>query len=145
MADPISDIHIFLTTCGASVEATHTLIINNESLISIEDLGFLDGGNDDLAAMLSRMARCVANIGRVILGGIQIKKIQLLVWWVRDCQKLVQLINAALWMAAVMKNSGIAKRIEKDQPKEDMTAAYLQVSNPDEFETHEDAIRNLLS
>ena len=91
------------------------------------------------------MARCVANNGRVILGGIQIKKIQALVWWVRDCQKLGQPIDAALWTSAAMTNAGIDKRIEKYQPKADMKAAYLKAFNPDDFETHKDALRNLLS
>ena len=91
------------------------------------------------------MAHCVANNGRVILGGIQIKKIQALVWWVRYHQKLGQPIDAALWTVASMTNTGISKRIEKDQPKADMKAADLKAFNPDEFETHKDAFRNLLS
>ena len=79
MADPISDLHMVLTTCCVRVEEMRTLIINNESLTSIADFGFLDGGDDDVTAMSSRMARRVANNGSVILGGIQIKKIQALV------------------------------------------------------------------
>ena len=79
-----------------SFDATCTFIINNESLTLIADFGFLDGGDDDVTAMASCMARCVANNGRVILGGIQIKKIQALVWWVRYRQKLRQPIIAAL-------------------------------------------------
>ena len=75
MSDPISDIHMVLTTYGVSVDATRTLIIKNEYLTSIADFGFLDGGDDDVTAMSSRMARHVANNGHVILGGIQIKKI----------------------------------------------------------------------
>ena len=43
-----------------------------------------------------------------------------------------------------MTNAGIAKRIKKDQPKADMKAADLKAFNPDEFDTHEDAFRNLL-
>ena len=70
MADPIVDLHMVLTTCGVSVEATRTLIIKNESLTSDADFGFFDGGNDDITAMSSRMARRVANNGRMILGGI---------------------------------------------------------------------------
>ena len=79
MADPISDLHMVITTFSVGVDATRTLIINNESLTSIAYFGFLDGGNDDVIAMSSRMARRVANNGRVIMGGIQIKKIQALV------------------------------------------------------------------
>ena len=44
-----------------------------------------------------------------------------------------------------MTNAGIAKRIEKDQPKADMKAADLKAFNPNEFKTHEDAFRNFLS
>ena len=50
----------------------------------------------------------------------------------------------ALWTAAAITNTGISKRIEKDQPKEDMKSADLKAFNPDEFETHEDALRNLV-
>ena len=79
MADPIYDLHMVLTICGVIVKATRTLIINNKSLTSIADFGLLDGGYDDVTEMSSRMARCVANNGRVIMGGIQINKIQALV------------------------------------------------------------------
>ena len=79
MADPITDINIVFTTCRVIVKAIHTLIINNNSLTLIADFGFLDGGDDDVTAMSSRMAPRVANNGRVLLGGIHIKKIQVLV------------------------------------------------------------------
>ena len=78
MADPIENLHLVLTACGVSVKAMRTLIINNKSLTSIADFGFLDGGDNEVIAMSLRMARCVANNDRVILGGIQIKKIQAL-------------------------------------------------------------------
>ena len=77
-----------LTICGVSVEAMRTLIINNEYFTLIVEFGFLDGGDNDVTVMSSRMARRVANNGRVILGGIHTNKIQALVWWVRDHQKL---------------------------------------------------------
>ena len=95
MADPIADLHMVVTTCVVNIDATRTFIINNESLTSIEDFGFLDGGDDDVTAILSRMARREANNGRVILGGIQIKKIQALVWWVRERQKLIHTIDVS--------------------------------------------------
>ena len=88
MDDPIADLHMVLTTCGVSVHTTRTLIINNESLTLFSDFVFLDGVDDDVTAMSLRMACRVANNGRVIMGVIQIKKIQTLVWWVRDLQKL---------------------------------------------------------
>ena len=50
----------------------------------------------------------------------------------------------ALWKFAAKMNSGIAKCIEKYQTKADMNAADLKEFNLDEFETHEDAFRNLL-
>ena len=88
MTDPIANLHMVLTACGVSVNTISTLIINNESLTSIADFGFLDGGDDDVTAMSLHTARHVANNGRVILGVLQIKKIHALVWWVRDCQNL---------------------------------------------------------
>ena len=80
MANHIADLHMVHTTCGVIIDSTRTLIINNEYLTSIVDFGFLDGGDDDVTAMLLRIARHVANNGRIIMGGIQIKKIQALVW-----------------------------------------------------------------
>ena len=145
MADSIAGLHMVLTTCAVSVDATSTLIINNESLTLIVYFGFLDGGDNDFTAMSSRMARCVANNCYVILGGIHIKKIQALGWWIRDCQNLVQPINAALCTAAAITNAGMIKHIEKDQAKADMKAVDLKLFNPDDFKTHEDAFRNLLS
>ena len=44
-----------------------------------------------------------------------------------------------------MTNAGIAKHIKKYQPKADMKAADLKAFKLDDFETHEDAFRNLLS
>ena len=79
------------------------------------------------------------------MGEIQIKKIQALVWWVRDCQKLERRIDAALWTSAAMTNTGIAKRIENDQPKADMKYSDLMAFNPDDFKTHDGAFRNFLS
>ena len=114
-----------LTTYVVSVESTHTLIINNESLTLITDFGFLDGGDDGVTAMSLRMAHRLANNGCMILGGIQIKKIQALVWWVRYRKIFGQPIDAALWTATAMTNTGIAKRIKKDQPKADMKAVDL--------------------
>ena len=53
MANPIANLHMDLTTYGVSIKATNTLIINNESLASILDFGFLDGGDNDVTAMSS--------------------------------------------------------------------------------------------
>ena len=44
-----------------------------------------------------------------------------------------------------MTNAGIDKRIKNDHPEADMKAVDLKSFNTDEFETHEDAFRNLLS
>ena len=100
MADPIADLHMVHATCDVSVDATRTLTINNKSLTSIADFGFLGGGDNDVTAMSLRMARRVANNGRVVLSVIQIKKIQAFVWWVRDRQKLGQPIAASVHKAA---------------------------------------------
>ena len=59
MDDPIANLHMFLTTCGVSIEETRPLIINNESLTSIADFRFFDGGDDDVTAMCRRVWRVV--------------------------------------------------------------------------------------
>ena len=56
MTDPIANLHMVLTACSVSVNTISTLIINNQSLTSIVDFGFLDGGDDDVTAMSSHMA-----------------------------------------------------------------------------------------
>ena len=75
MADPIAYLYMVFTTCGRSVDVTYILIIKNESLTLIADFEFLD-----VTAISSCMACRVSNNGRMILVGIQIKKIQALVW-----------------------------------------------------------------
>ena len=79
------------------------------------------------------MARRLATNGRVIMGVIQFKRIQDLVWWVRYRQKLLHPIDADLWTAAAMTNTDISKRIKKDQPNMDMKAADLKAFQPDEL------------
>ena len=120
MADPIAYLHMVFTTCGRSVDVTYILIIKNKSLTLIADFEFLD-----VTAISSCMACRVSNNGRMILVGIQIKKIQALVWWFRDLQKLGQPIDVDLWTAAAITNAGIARHIVNDKPKADMKAADL--------------------
>jgi hypothetical protein len=63
-------------------------------------------GDPDVTEMAKRMAsRSNADAGRVILGTMQIKRLQALVYWVKDYNRRGMEVGSELWMAEVM-NTG---------------------------------------
>ena len=52
----------------------------------MSDLGVLET-NADITEMAKRMASHTQAEGRVLLGTVVIKRLQTLVWWIRDHQK----------------------------------------------------------
>ena len=63
-------------------------------------------GDPDVTEMAKRMAsRSNAAAGRVILGTMQIKRLQALVYWVKDYNRRGMEVGSELWMAEVM-NTG---------------------------------------
>ena len=145
------DLHAILTVCGISTEATCACIIKatcaciigNEGFTSVEDLAVLET-DTDVSEMAKRMASHTAADGSVNLGTIQIKRIQALAWWVRDCMKHGQPIVAADFNAAAMHTSMKHKHIEKECGTTDASIKDLNKFNPDDFDVHEDAFLNLL-
>ena len=81
-AEPPNPIHGVLTT------ASHRdVFINNEGLDSINAFTRISG-DTDITEMAKRMAsRPNAAAGRVILGTLQIKRLQALVFWAKDYDK----------------------------------------------------------
>ena len=60
-------------------------------------------GHTDVTEMAKRMAsRPNAAAGRVVLGTIQIKRLQALVYWVKDYDKCGMEAGPELWTAEVM-------------------------------------------
>ena len=135
-----------LETCGITPEVTHTQFINNEGLTSIANLGLLDGDNDVLEMAKCMVTQTEAN-GCVNLGTIAIKKLQALVYWIKDCQMHSLEVNADDWdeaaMMAVMDMKCIWKELKDN--KKLLSVKGIVKFNPDRYEMCEDAFLNLLS
>ena len=83
-AAAVNPIHNVLALCGVATAAARATFINLEGLNSIDAFAMLNG-DSDVTEMAKRMAsRGSVAAGRVILGTMQIKRIQALVYWVKD-------------------------------------------------------------
>jgi hypothetical protein len=94
MANPIDNLHAIFAMCGITDEAVHANIITQEGFTQLEDLGVLEN-DTDVSKMAKRMATRTQAEGRVLLGTVVIKRLQTLVWWVRDQQKHGLTLSAA--------------------------------------------------
>jgi hypothetical protein len=78
--DPI---HAVLRTCGVALLAARMTFVNVKGLDSLSALIQLNG-DSDVTEMAKRMAARPSAAGRVILGTMQFKRLQALVYWVKD-------------------------------------------------------------
>jgi hypothetical protein len=101
LADLIEELHAVLVTCAMTEEATCTTIITQEGFTHLADLGVLET-DTDVTDMAKRMAMRTQAEGRVLLGTIIIKQLQMLVWWIRDQQKRGLALDAANFDAEAM-------------------------------------------
>jgi hypothetical protein len=77
--EPPNSVHKILTICGITTAANRKTFINIEGLDSVEAFASMNG-DSDITEMAKRMAsRPNAAAGRVILGTMQIKRLQALV------------------------------------------------------------------
>ena len=91
--------------------------VDVEGLNSIDAFAALNG-DSDVTEMAKRMAARTANVGRVILGTMQIKKIQTLVNWVKDHHKCNLDVDPHAWtemevIMAAMQRKESDKNFEK--------------------------------
>ncbi len=119
-------------------------IAQNEGFESLGDLGVMEGDKDVLE-MAKRLSTRAANNGRVLLGTVQIKRLQALVWWVRDHQRRGLALTAANFTVAVMNTSMTSKNVDKELGHWDASIKDLMKFNPDDFDIYEDAFLNLLA
>ena len=91
------------------------------------------------------MAGRAPNQGRVHLSTVTIKRLQALVWWIHDHQKLNLPLNAAALTPAVLTDTIEWKIVQKKQAEAEITTKDLAKFEPDDFDTHEDAFLNLLA
>jgi hypothetical protein len=144
MADPMDELHSVLETCGITDAVTRTNIITREGFTQLEDLGVLETDND-VTDMANRMAKRRQNEGRVLLGTVVIKRLQSLIWWVRDHTKRGLTLDAANFDAAAMNQASEMKVLRRETTDKEPSIMTLGKFDPDEFDAYEDAFLNLLA
>jgi hypothetical protein len=95
--EPSNPIHNVLMTCGVTNVAHHATLIEIEGLDSIAAFMYMSGNGN-----ITEMAKCMAlqpsvAAWRVILGTMQIKKLQALVYWVKDNDRCGMQASPELW------------------------------------------------
>ena len=111
MADPIAQLHLVFKVSGIVDAVTRTNIINQEGFATVEDLGILE--NDmHVSNMAKRMASRTQAEGRVLLGTVVVKCLQMLIWWVRDHQKHGLDVDAVDWTTEVMNEAAQMKSLK---------------------------------
>ena len=98
-----------MQTCGIDSAETRQNIINGEGFTRILDLGVLET-DTDVTEMAKRMA--ARTQAECLLGTVVIKRLQTLVWWVRDCRKRGLEITANDFDEATMEQAAQTKIID---------------------------------
>ena len=82
--EPPNPDHNVIVTCGITNAAHRDVLMNIEGCDSIAAFTSMDS-DPDITEMAKRIAsRPIAAAGRIILGTMQIKRLQALVYWVKD-------------------------------------------------------------
>ena len=76
-------VHAVLQVCGIANAAVRNLLIQNEGFDTLEDIAVMEEDRD-VSEMAKRAAQRTVADGRVLLGTVQIKRMQGLVWWLHD-------------------------------------------------------------
>ena len=114
-------IHQVLRTCGTNSAATRTTFIEIEGLDSLEEFAKLNG-DGDIADMAKRMAARPSAAGRAILGTMHIKRLQALVYWVKDQNRRGITANPNSWDENAMVESMERKEAEYNFEKIDVAS-----------------------
>jgi hypothetical protein len=144
MADPIGELNAVFAMCGITNEATCANIIMQEGFTQLSDLGVLET-DTDVTEMAKPMAARTQAKGRVLLGTVMIKRLQTLVWWIRDHQKRGLALEAANFDAETMNQASEMKSLCRAIADKEPSIADLGKFDPDDFDAHEDAFLNLLA
>ena len=144
MADPIEELNMVFQTCRIADPVVRTNIINREGFTSLEDLGVLET-DTDVSDMAKRLASRTQAEGRVYLGTVVVKRLQTLVWWVRDHQKRGLTVNAADFTVQEMNQAAEMKGLKREMTDKEPSVSDLGKFDPDDFDAYEDAFLNLLA
>ena len=134
-----------LDVCGIP-QAERDRLIAIENLTSIQDLTFLDGDRD-VSEWAKRMESRRTVADRVVLGMLQVKRLQALVYWAKDRMTHGVALTAAEFDNAAMEETMRVKaaRREAKETHQDPAVKDLGTFDPNHFELFEDAFLNLLS
>jgi hypothetical protein len=144
MADPIEELNAVLMTCGINDTGMCANIIARESFTQLEDLRVLET-DTDVMEMAKRMASRTQAEGRILLGTVIIKCLQMLVWWVRDHQIRGLALVAATFNIAIMNEAAEMKNLRRELSVKEPSISDLGKFDPNDFDAHEDAFINLLA
>ena len=114
-------IHQVLRTCGINSAATRTTFIEIEGLVNLADFAQLSG-DVDITEMAKHMAARPNAAGRVILGTMHIKKLQALVYWVKDHDRRGLVADPNSWDEDTMVESMEHKEAEHNFDKIDVAS-----------------------
>jgi hypothetical protein len=113
-------VHNLLSTCGITNAAHHAIFIDIEGLDSIAAFASMSG-DADVTEMAKRMAsRPTIATGRVILGTMQIKRLQALVYSVKDGNKRGMQASPELWALQEMNTAMEQKESKQNYGKIDV-------------------------
>jgi hypothetical protein len=112
-------IHQVLRTCGVALLAARMMFIELEGLDSLSAFAQLNG-DSDVTEMAKRMASRPIATGRVILGTMHIKRIQALVFWVKDHDRRGLVAEPELWDEDAMVDAMERKEAEHNYGKIDV-------------------------
>ena len=110
-------VHDVLAICGIASLVSRQIFITVEGLSSIDAFATLDG-DTDVIEMAKRMASRTVN--RVIIGTMQIKRIQALVYWVKDHQKRNLEVDPDMWTDEEVNLTMLRKESEQNFEKIDV-------------------------
>ena len=141
--DHNAELHAVLQRCGIATAADRDTIINNEGFTTVADFSMLEG-DTDVTEMAKRMAGRTAAGGRINLGTLVIKRLQALVFWVKDRTKRGLDVTAADFTNEEMMEAGRVKVVRKELKEATApNVSDLGKFDPDLFESFEDGFANL--
>ena len=109
-----------LEVCGITNNTARRTFINIEGLSHIEAFGAMSGDTDVTEMAKCMAARSSAATGRVILGTMQIKRLQALVYWVKDSTNRGLEIDPDMWTPEEMASAMDRKESEYNYGKIDI-------------------------
>jgi hypothetical protein len=125
----INPIHGVLQVCGVNALASRDIFIFTEGLDSMEAFSLLSG-DGDVTEMAKRMSSRSVNAGWVILGTMHIKRIQALVFWVKDLAKRGISPDPDEWDADEM-----AKAMERKEADSNFDKVEVDLIHPGKCQT----------